>query len=80
MNEPESVTLFVTDWQLRAACHGRDPRLWFTAPAVDPVAAAVAARICAGCPVSRSCAAEAERLRRAGECVFGMWAGHWYSQ
>jgi hypothetical protein len=67
-------------WRLSAACAGKDYRLWFAAPNIDPLAAAVAARVCASCPVQRDCAAEADRLRCAGEPLYGTWAGHFYSQ
>jgi hypothetical protein len=83
MSERESasdyVDLAAADWRLSAACAGRDQRLWFTAPVADPVAAGVACRVCASCPVQVQCAAEAERLRRTGEPLYGTWAGHWYS-
>jgi hypothetical protein len=65
------------DWRAAAACHGKDRRLWFTAPTVDPIAAGVARRICQGCPVQTSCAAEAEHLRAEGP-LHGTWAGRWF--
>jgi hypothetical protein len=78
---PETVLTFsVRDWQSQAACRGRDPRWWFVAPGTDPIAAGVAARICAGCPVQSQCGAEAERLHRDGEPLYGTWAGVWFSQ
>jgi hypothetical protein len=76
---PESLSLCERDWQSQAACRGRDPRLWFVAPGTDPIAAGVAARICASCPVQHECAAEAERLLRDGWALHGTWGGRWYS-
>jgi hypothetical protein len=65
----------MTDWRTSAACRGRDPRLWFAVPAVDPVAAGVAARICQSCPVRVDCAGEAVRLAHEDPPLFGTWAG-----
>jgi hypothetical protein len=65
----------VTDWRASAAGAGRDPRWWFTSPAVDPVAAGVARRLCASCPVLQECAREAGRLVADGQPLYGTWAG-----
>jgi hypothetical protein len=65
------------DWRALAACAGRDGRLWFSSPTVDPVAAGVARRICASCPVQTSCAAEAQHLHEEGP-LYGTWAGRWF--
>jgi WhiB family redox-sensing transcriptional regulator len=65
----------MSDWRASAACAGRDPRLWFATPSLDPVAAGVAARICRCCPVRADCAGEALRLLRRDGALYGTWAG-----
>jgi hypothetical protein len=65
----------VNDWRAAAACAGRDPYLWFVPPSVDPTGAAVAAHICATCPVRRECAGEAIVLVRSHGTLYGTWAG-----
>jgi hypothetical protein len=64
----------VNDWRAAAACAGRDAYLWFVSPSVDPTGAAVAAHICATCPVRHECAGEAIVLMRHGP-LYGTWAG-----
>jgi hypothetical protein len=65
------------DWRASAACAGRDSRWWFTSAHVDPVAAHLAARICATCPVQVECATEAVALLHTGWTLTGTWAGVW---
>jgi hypothetical protein len=67
----------VSDWRASAACAGRDVRWWFTSPQVDPVAAGLAARLCAGCTVQGQCAREALRLLDNGQQLEGRWGGVW---
>jgi WhiB family redox-sensing transcriptional regulator len=65
----------MSDWRDSAACAGKDPRLWFATPTVDPIAAAVAVRVCRACPVQRECAGEALRLVHVDGQLYGTWAG-----
>lgn len=58
------------DWTLHAACRGKPTELWFPAQG-DPLAVAVARRICAGCPVRAECLADA-----LGDAErHGVWGG-----
>lgn len=68
-----AATLKATEWQTRAACIGRDPRL-FDGP--DPSGAARA--ICETCPVIAECRGLADQLAEeyAGAAhVHGTWGG-----
>ncbi|MFJ6935723.1 WhiB family transcriptional regulator [Streptomyces sp. NPDC101132] len=55
-------------WQLRGACAGVDPDLWFPDSGVS---SAAAKRICSGCPVREECQAFAFD---SGE-HYGVWGG-----
>ncbi|GAA4757750.1 WhiB family transcriptional regulator [Actinomycetospora chibensis] len=55
-----------TNWQVRAACRGVDPELFFPEPSDEPLVrtqVAAAKAVCRRCPVREQCLAEAlERL------------------
>lgn len=61
----------LTDWQDYAACHGRDPDLFFKKPE------GIAKAICAACPVFEQCRSWTDRCEESiGEhgCA-GIYAG-----
>jgi WhiB family redox-sensing transcriptional regulator len=62
----------VNDWHARAACRGRDVRLWFPRPG-DVFAVTVAKAVCRACPVRAECLADA--LARPPFDVVGIWGG-----
>ena len=55
-----------TNWQVRAACRGVDPELFFPEPSDEPLVrtqVAAAKAVCRRCPVRQRCLAEAlERI------------------
>ncbi len=61
------------DWQLKAACRGEDPNLFFHPEgergAARAARAAAAKAICASCPVMRACAEHALSVREP----YGVW-------
>lgn len=61
----------MTGWVDRAACRGRDYRLWFSSNAFEQ---SVARSICAGCPVRRECLADAVAVEDPAR-RFGMFGG-----
>ena len=63
------------DWQMRAACRGEDPSLFFhpegeRGPAREGRDAAAKA-VCATCPVIAQCAAHSLKVREP----YGVWGG-----
>ena len=59
-----------TDWQIRAACRGSDPDIFFPAPG-DLASAAGAKAVCASCDVRTACLAYA----LATGSTDGIWGG-----
>ena len=57
-------------WQEWAACTSADPDAWFPDPGEEPQTTKFARRICADCPVRRSCL-----LAALVSDEKGMWAG-----
>lgn len=60
-------------WRQRAACHGKDPEMFFPIGLAGPALAQVAQAkaICARCPVRAACLRFAVRTRQA----YGIWGG-----
>lgn len=56
------------DWQLRSACRGVSPEIFFPESGQSTTAAR---RVCAGCPVRTECLAYAVKNRER----FGVWGG-----
>lgn len=65
----------VWDWQLRGACRGEDPDLFFHPEGErGPLRLArelAAKAVCASCPVAAQCAAHALKVREP----YGVWGG-----
>ena len=61
----------MNDWRARAACRGRDARLWFPRRG-DVFSRDVAKAVCAACPVRADCLAAA---LSAPFDVSGTWGG-----
>jgi WhiB family redox-sensing transcriptional regulator len=61
-------------WIRKAACRGWSTSLWFPERG-DPDNGRTAKRICASCPVSVECLAEALELSDDANASTGIWAG-----
>jgi hypothetical protein len=61
----------VNGWRAQAACRGHpSPWWWYSA---DPLAVALARRVCSSCPVAADCLADALEVEAGTSPVY--WAG-----